>query len=381
MIAKTITGTNTEEIDIAVHAAIDGSFQPTLAFVFLDINQDIAAISKILDDQKIQMIGATTSGEIGDGVINTKSISIMLTDFNTDHFKIFIELVDDEGYEKVGCSIANSALQFCSDPSFIIVGSGIYQDVFLEKLLDGFEDILGKNPNIFGGMADDNFAWKEAFVFTNGVISNRATLALAVDSTKVDIQGVTTCGWSSIGTGKTITKSEGNKVYEINGENPLQLLAKYAGLSDLPDNFYDLHVALNQTLQIQLQRPPDDPIMRVGIIDLQDGSIQCFGKMPEGSQIKFCLLPELDVLDQAIHEVKTLKETKIPKADAVLLFSCAGRLLSFGPEIDREIKGIKEEWIDTPMAGFFSQGEFGKTANGKLDAHNLASVFVAIKEK
>jgi len=36
-------------------------------------------------------------------------------------------------------------------------------------LLFGFEDVVGKQVNVFGGMAGDEYAFNEQFVFTNSI--------------------------------------------------------------------------------------------------------------------------------------------------------------------------------------------------------------------
>ena len=101
--------------------------------------------------------------------------------------------------------------------------------------------------------------------------------------------------------------------------------------------------------------------------------------MPEGSKLKFCLLPDLEALDESVASVENLKREVIPDADAVLLFSCSGLRAAFGPEVSREVEGINKIW-GAPMAGFYCQGEFARPPAGNLEVHNLTSVCVALKE-
>jgi hypothetical protein len=214
---------------------------------------------------------------------------------------------------------------------------------------------------------------------TNKQISNYGTVAIAFDANKISVKGIATCGWKPSGTSKTITSSSENQIYELAGEPPLDLIMRYAGIKELPDSFNDTHTELNHTLQIQLQREKGDPIMRVGVANKDDKSFTFFGSMPEGEQVKFCLLPDLDVLEESVAAVESLKQNDIAEADAVLLFLCVGRLIAFGPEIIREIEGVKKVW-NAPMAGFFSQGELGRATGGELEVHNLTTCCVALKE-
>ncbi|MBC7902280.1 MAG: FIST C-terminal domain-containing protein, partial [Gemmatimonadaceae bacterium] len=98
-----------------------------------------------------------------------------------------------------------------------------------------------------------------------------------------------------------------------------------------------------------------------------------------GSRVRFSLPPDWDVMDKVIQGVKNLKETTMPDAEAVLVFSCAGRILSFGPLMTEELEGIKNIW-NVAMAGMFSNAELGRATGGNLEMHNLTTCVVALKE-
>jgi hypothetical protein len=70
----------------------------------------------------------------------------------------------------------------------------------------------------------------------------------------------------------------------------------------------------------------------------------------------------------------------MPEADAVLVFSCAGRILSLGPLMSEELAGIKKVW-NVPMVGMFSNAELGRATSGNLEMHNLTTCTIALKER
>ncbi len=380
MKGKSIKGKSIEEIKSALLEAIADGFVPTLAFIFSSISLDIKGISELFNKVGIQIFGSTTDGEVYEDEICEGAATILLLDINTDYFKVFIEEVGQGGYFEASRSIANKALAFYPDPAFIFAGTGIYKDPYIERIIEGFKDILGPQASVFGGMAgSDMIMGGASSVFVNNQISTDAEVAIAFDARKISVKGIATCNWKPIGTSKTITNSKENRVYKIDNLPPLELTMKYAGINELPDNLFDIQKELNHTLQIQLQRDEGDSIMRVGLANMEDKSFSFIGSMPEGARIKFCLLPDLETLDETIEEVNNLKNHEMPEADAILYFACAGRLLAFGPAIIREIDGINKVW-NAPMTGFFCQGEFGKATGGALEAHNLTTVCVALKE-
>ena len=85
-------------------------------------------------------------------------------------------------------------------------------------------------------------------------------------------------------------------------------------------------------------------------------------------------------MDKVIRGAEELKATKMPEADALVVFSCAGRILSLGPLMTKELEGIKNVW-KVPMAGMFSNAELARATGGNLEMHNLTTCCVALKEK
>jgi hypothetical protein len=51
-----------------------------------------------------------------------------------------------------------------------------------------------------------------------------------------------------------------------------------------------------------------------------------------------------------------------------------------GPLVTVENEGLAEVW-KTPMAGFFTYGEYGRLKRGKQEFHSGACCWVALKEK
>lgn len=379
MRAKSIKGKSPEEIRITLQESVNDGFQPTLAVVFLSIKQDRKAVCEILNKKNIAIYGATTNGEFIDEELEKGSIVILLLDIKRDYFQIFFQEYPKKNYREVARETAKKAKEKFSTPTFLIAGSHMETDA--EQLLFGFEDVIGKQVNVYGGLAGDDFLLKEQFVFTNEKSSNRGLVVLALDESKIEIKGVATCGWKAVGTEKTVTKSEGNHVYTVDNVPVFELTKKYGGIEDWigKQEMVALEIATN--FPLQLQREEGDPVMRPGlIVDWDDGSFYCSGTVPEGSKVRFSLPPDFDVIEKVIKGVEKLKATEMPEADAVVVFSCAGRILSLGPLMTQEIEGIKKVW-NVPMVGMFSNAELARATGGNLEMHNLTTCCVALKEK
>ena len=379
MKAKSIKGKSPKAIQVAIEQSLSDGFKPTLAIVFLSIAQDRNAIIQLLDAKNISVFGATSNGEFIDEETENQSTVIMLLDMKREHFKIYLEEYPEKNYREIAQKIALKAEKEFNKPAFFIAASHLETDA--EQLLFGFEDTIGKHVNVFGGMAGDDYTFLDQFVFTNGKESNIGTLVLALDEDNIKIKGVATCGWKAVGTDKTVTKSEGNHVYTVDNIPVLDITTKYGGLENVTPENEELLLEIAANFPLQLQREKGDPVMRPGlVVDWSDRSFYCSGTVPQGSKVRFSLPPDFDVMDKVIKGVQNLKDTEMPEADALVVFSCAGRILSLGPLMNQEIVGVKNVW-NVPMVGMFSNGELARATGGNLEMHNLTTCCVALKEK
>ena len=262
MKAKSIKGKSTEEIKTALEQNMADGFTPTLAIAFISKSQDRMAITSILNQQGIIVFGCTTNGEFIDENHSKESAAILLLDMNREHFRVLFAEYPEKNYQEVAAGIAKSAKQLFPNPAFLISGSHMETDA--EQLLFGFEEVVGKQVNVFGGMAGDDYAFKEQFVFTNDKESNRGMVVLAVDEDKIMIRGKATCGWKAVGTERTVTKSEGNHVYTVDNIPVLDLTIKYGGIENIKENDANVAMEIAVNFPLQLQREYGDPVMRPG---------------------------------------------------------------------------------------------------------------------
>jgi hypothetical protein len=376
MKAKSLKGKSTEAIKSALEKVMTDSFQPTLAICFISKSLDRNTISDLLDAKGISVFGCTTNGEFIDEETEKGSAAILLLDMNKDYFQIYFEEYPEKNYREVAKNVAEKAKAKYTTPAFFIGISDAAADG--EQILRGIEDVAGADVNAFGGAAGDDYSFSETFVFTNGKDSGNAMVCIAIDESKVHINGIATCGWKPVGTEKLVTKSEGNHVYTVDDLPVLDLTAKYGGITNVSPENDNLLMEIAANFPLQLQREKGDPVMRPGlVVDWSDRSYYTSGAVPQGSKVRFSLPPDFDVMEKVVKGVEILKATKMPEADALIVFSCAGRILSLGPLMSQELEGIKNVW----NAGMFSNAELGRATGGNLEMHNLTTCCVVLKEK
>lgn len=379
MQAKSIKGNTTEEIKVALEQSMDDVFKPKLAIVFLSIKQDREAICQLLDEKGIQIFGATTSGEFIDGEIEAGSCVILLLDLKPEYFKIIFSETGEQTTFENAVELGAEGKKAFTNPAFIIASGWLSQDG--EQIIEGITKGYGSDVAIFGGMAGDDLKLEGPVVFTNKNNGDKGLLGLIIDEDKVEINGIATCGWKAIGTTKTITKSIGNIVYTIDDKPALDTIIKYLGVEIDFDAGKEIVTQIGAYYPLQMERENVAPVMRTAMFaNREDRSLICAGNVPQGSKVRFSLPPDFDAIEKVVEECIELKNEKQQQADALIMFSCISRHLSFGILMKEEIEQVQQVW-GAPLAGFFSYGEYGKSKTGKHEFHNNTCCVVALKEK
>jgi len=377
MKAKSIKGKTDEEIKTALEKSMADGFMPTIAVVLIEDEKERDTISKLLTEKGIKIFGASTGSNFTDGEIETGATVILLLAVNPSYFKIEIKDSGNGSTKETAEQIGSAAKDTFRKPAFIILSGGLTADG--DEIIEGIENICGKGTTLFGGLAADSLKLERTYVFTNDKLSDKGLLALIFDEEKISLNGMAIGGWQPIGMDRIITKSEGNIVYTIDNEPALDFISRYSGLKNLDtDNALNFLIASN--FQLQLKRENKHPVMRTPMqANKEDRSIVFAGTLPQGSKVRLCLLPGFDVIDASLREFKEYEKQQ-PEADAMILFSCAGRQLTLGPYVSEEIDGIKNIW-DAPMVGFFCYGEIGRVENQKHEFHNMTCSLAMLSEK
>jgi hypothetical protein len=361
---------------------MNDGFVPTLAFVFISIKQDLQAVCVLLEQKGIQIFGATTGGEFIDGDIGAGSIAILLLDMNPANFTILLEDYSGKDPEAVAQAMAQKAKEQFANSVFIISNSlELARSVELgEPILLAIESVTGPDTIIWGGRAGDDFLFQNTIVFSNHQSLQSGILLLVLDGDKIQVAGQAASGQKPVGTEKTITKMVDNWIYELDHQPATDMVMKYLGLKLTEEETIAFN-PINYNIMFSVAREKGDPILRgVGAFNWKEKAIFILASIKEGDKVRFTLQPDFEIVDEVTANAEKIRQSEMPHADALLMFSCIGRLGQFGPLVSEEIERIKNVF-NVPMAGFFTYGEFGKTNQGNNEFHNSTCCWVVLKEK
>jgi hypothetical protein len=374
------------EIQIALKEAIGDGFIPTLAIVFISIKQDRKAVREILAAQSIDVFGATSCGEFVDGHQSKGEIAILLMDLSRDLYAIVFEDMGAQSIQAAAKKVASSALSNFSNPTLIVCSTGVTPD---SEMFDGMSlvhelsESIGRDRIFFGGMAGDDFTLTGTSVFTQNEETNHGLVALVFNADKVSLNGMAITGWKKLGISRKVTHSKGKLLYSIDGKPAVEMYLKYLGKGEEgEDQEFDLLNELSFEYPFITERENSQEILIKSPmnIDHEENALVMDMEMMEGETFWFSVPPDFDIVEEIINEAKEVKNTVGEDSDALLVFSCAGREPALGPLVTMENEGLAEVW-KSPMAGFFTYGEFGRAKNGQQHVHSTACCWVALKEK
>jgi len=350
-------------------------FKPTLAFAFVSISMDFNLIKDTFKNKGIELIGASSCGELlfdkNNEVVSDKGAVFIITDIPKECFTShFIERGESDSTEfgrKIGEKVNDSSFP----ASAIIVASGLTLDG--QAMVEGANEVVGEDLIMFGGLAGDDSKFEKTYVFSNEKVSDDAVLVLLLDKNKIDVSGIASSGWISLGSDLRVTKSSGNIVYTIDDEPALDVYKSYLGVNDedLP--------AIGIEYPLMIKRHSGEPALRAVVgINRDDRSLIFAGSVPESSLVTFSSSPGFEVIKTTTSKVAEFYE-RSPDADFFILFSCMARHLALGPMVAEEIKFASDKW-DAPVGGFFTYGEIGSN-NLSCDFFNQTYTLVKITGK
>jgi len=351
-------------------------FEATLAIVFSDSKIDNLEVASILEESNIEYVACSSVGEIVKGASYEDSISASIFSIDKSYFHVVKQKVQEDESYNTGIELGKIAMHKFTHPSFIsLFAIGVHG----EKIIAGLKDVLGTEPNMYGGMAADETG-ENPYVFTHDEKNNNGLHTIILDSDKIDVNGFAISGWESLGTEHRITKSKDNIIYEINDEPALDFFKKFFGFYADPLAMEKGVVAtVNAQYPLQINRDNEFVLRAPLNSDEANKTLTMAGPVHQGETFKFSVAPGFEVIDETIEEFKKFKN-EIEKPDAIILFSCKARHWAFGPMIENELEALNELW-DVPFQGFFSFGEIGKNKNQHTHFFNETCCLITLKEK
>jgi hypothetical protein len=236
----------------------------------------------------------------------------------------------------------------------------------------------GKVP-ITGGLAGDGNEFNFTLVGLNGHPEKGKVVAIGFYGKDLQVNHSSNGGWDVFGPERTVTKSSGTKVYEIDNRSAIDLYKIYLG----PYINDQRHSTLLFPFSVKLPGSPTPMARSILEINYKDDCMVFTGDVPVGSTVRFMKASFdklIDAAANAAHEIQSKSFAKSPKL--AILISCVGRKAVLEKQIDDEVDAVSEVFgVDTALAGFYSYGEISPNIiNNTCELYNQTMTITTLNE-
>ncbi|HBH46423.1 MAG: hypothetical protein A2445_03395 [Candidatus Jacksonbacteria bacterium RIFOXYC2_FULL_44_29] len=180
----------------------------------------------------------------------------------------------------------------------------------------------------------------------------------------------------------TVTKAEGNHVYEINGKPAFDIFREYVGEEVKDLNGVVISGVCMGIRPIKVSADYEDVVLRIPLrLDSVDGSLYMSGEMPVGTEILVCERKFARIMHQLKDSLAAVKDNLgSAAAKFVWQFDCIGRGQNLmGADAAHQEIAASQDLLgkDVPWLGCYTFGEIAPV--GQINCfHNWTNVLLVI---
>lgn len=264
-----------------------------------------------------------------------------------------------------------------------LLASGI--DIAADRAIKGVSEVFGESLPIFGGTSSDNMRAISSYQFINGRILERGAIMIGYADPTLSVEMGVHHGSIPIGQPFRVSRSEANRVYELEGSPAWPFLMARLNLPDDTPPGPCIPVAgLAEELPEPYREAYDNEhILRVIVKVEEDGSFYMPVDCPEQTSLWLTQRDEQLIFDGLERMMDRLvKRVNGREVVAVFHTDCAARGRALFDKIAKEeiihnmqspiMKGQRIPWL-----GMYGFGEF-TPLNGKNLFHNYTTSIYAL---
>ncbi len=325
-----------------------------------------------------QIVFCSTSGEIlGIQVQENTAVSVL---FHFDNTPIEVRQGNRKSYENsrmLGSAVAGSLPRLEEIRYLMVISDGGV--VNGDELISGIQSVIPPGVPISGGLAGDGDRFQRTLVGHNDVVEQGELVLIAFYGDHIRVGTGQQGGWDMFGPERTITRSDGNVLYEVDGQNALDLYKRYLDTyaEQLPAS------ALLFPLSVREAGKSEYVVRTILSINEKDKTMTFAGTIPQGSVARLMksnpdrlIRAGAEAAGMAVHDAGST-------TGLAMIVSCVGRKLVLAERVEEEIEAVAEVMpVQTPMIGFFSYGELSPVvSSGNTRLHNQTITVTYLTEQ
>ncbi len=325
-----------------------------------------------------KIISCTTAGEIDQTHVEENSIICSAIHFEKTPIETVVDnLKNYNNSFELGNNLAKKLNTKNLTHIFMLSDGNLVNG---DDLLTGIKSEIGANIQISGGIAGDGDRFQKTYVGLDEDYKEGNVVLMGLYGNHIHVGIGNQAGWDVFGPEKKITKSEGNFLHEIDGENALEIYKAYLGkyAKELPAS------ALLFPISIKTKDHDFYIVRTILSIDNENKIMKFAGNVPEGSSIRF-MKSNFDRLvfaasEAGVEACESMGNNTIP--ELAIIVSCVGRKLVLANRIEEEVEAAVECFPNTTnVIGFFSYGEISPQKEDHISyLHNQTITITTFSE-
>lgn len=324
--------------------------------------KQIQSIIKSKNNEVI-FIGSSTAGEIYQGAVYEKSITLSIIEFDKTTVKQGY-FIDDDDFN-LGKQVAKSLFSTNTKATILFVDA---MQTNANDVIDGISSIDSSIP-LAGGIAGDNGYIKATYIFDNNGVYSKGCVAVSLNSELLNVFTEYQLNWQAIGKTMIVTKAKKNRLYEIDNVNVSEIYKKYLG-EKIGNN---LPFAATEFPLLKIEDDGDE-LCRTFTHQFEDGSLLTVGNLEVGDKVRLAF----GNVDLILNSTKSnLKRYHAFKPEVIFIYSCAARKVFLQSEIVSELAPLNQI---AQNVGFFTYGEIYHN-NNKNALLSISLTMLALSEE
>ncbi len=349
----------------------------------------LSEAKRLCPDSKI--VGCTCAGVIGYNKVYESMRALSIMAISTD---IPNELVISHSHNILGKNsfkaskeMARNLKSMNSDINMLmLLVPGM--DIAADQVLQGIESEFGESIPIFGGSASDNMKSILSYQFLDEQVFEHTALLIGFADKTLDVHMGVHHGSIPLGDGFTVTKSEGNHVFEIENKPAWQFLMDELNLAHETHPGPCIPIAgLGEYLDSTLHEEYNNKhILRVITKVNPDYSFYLPVNCPTGTRL-FLTQRNEDLIFSGLELLTSRMKQEVKDKEIVAVFhtDCAARGRALFDIINKEeiiqnMQDLVRGDSPVPWLGMYGYGEFAQLGN-RNRFHNYTSSLYLLTRK
>ena len=326
---------------------------------------------------KAHIMGCSTAGEIAGTIVSDRSLCVSACQFASSTIEVAqVDVSQCPDSATCGERLA-SALPAKGLVHVFVLSDGT--TVNGSELVRGLMRRLPRGVAVTGGLSADGDRFKQTLVFCDQPPASRLVVAVGFYGPRLKIGYGSLGGWDSFGPERTVTRSKGNILYELDEQPALALYKQYLGehAKGLPST------GLLFPLSVRTRRDGPEVVRTILGVDEATQSMTFAGDVPQGGYARLMKANFDRLVDGAQGAAKTsYAALGSASPELAILISCVGRRLVLKQRTEEELEAVQQVLgPKVALTGFYSYGEICPAApQADCELHNQTMTITTFSE-